>query len=95
MRATAVLQALKTITMSIFQGNSAAQAFAQTRIHRHYALKNLEARGAEIAEVAPTEWHGEGGKSGNNKTGHLTVRFKKRDGTFVTTHHVYQDDSHY
>lgn len=52
MRTSAVLQALKTITMSIFQGNPTGEAFAQTRIHRHYAIQNLEARGAEIAEVA-------------------------------------------
>ena len=113
MRASSVLQALKTVTMSIFQSDPTGAAFAQARIHRHYAIKNLEARGVEIAEVAqvalcftlfpstlklwnsPTEWHGEGGKSGNNKTGHLTVRFKTKDGAHITTHHVYQDDSHY
>ncbi|KAJ7076497.1 hypothetical protein B0H15DRAFT_864036 [Mycena belliarum] len=97
MRVTAVLQALKSVIFSAPTPfiDAAQQMFVKTRVKSHYKLKNLEGRGVEYAYIRPTGWHGEGGKSGNNTTGHVTVVFKDKDDKHVTTHHVYQDDSHY
>ena len=43
----------------------------------------------------PTGWHGEGGNSGDNRTGHITVDFITANGVHVTTQHVYRNDSDY
>ncbi|KAI0073441.1 hypothetical protein K474DRAFT_1710720 [Panus rudis PR-1116 ss-1] len=98
MRFTSVLNDLKCIifthkTGPILQPEN--RAFGEARIHRHYEIMDLESRGVEEAVVRPTDWHGEGGTSGDNQTGHLTVDFRDKDGNHVTTHHVYKDDSHY
>ncbi|PPR03663.1 hypothetical protein CVT24_007777 [Panaeolus cyanescens] len=93
MKVTNVLQILKQVVMPIFtkERDISARAFAMERIHRHYVIKGLEGRGVELANVRPTPWHGEGGKSNNHRTGHLTVDFLDALGNHITTQHVYKD----
>jgi hypothetical protein len=42
----------------------------------------------ELTTCSPTGWHGEcpQGKTG----GHLTVKYRKKNGDHVTTKHIYQ-----
>ncbi|KAJ7196861.1 hypothetical protein GGX14DRAFT_574671 [Mycena pura] len=78
------------------------QTAAEARIQRHVALKEQakhnKFQGPVDAKPRDTYFHGEGGISDPNGTaadGHMTVDFFDENGTFLTTHHVYKDDSGY
>ncbi len=110
-RATAFLNAAKAVRDMIEWNGMWARKphereFAAARISTHFVAKNLEARGVEKIDVRfvsgcriirrilsliscarPTSWHG--------PDGHLTIKCYRADGSFVTTHHVFQTDEEY
>ena len=85
------------------------RASAALRIRAHYERMKLEKVGVTVANVryvlirstrphylttcSPTGWHGESGAATHG--GHLTVRFKKADGSHFKTQHVYPTDEAY
>ncbi|KAJ7666241.1 hypothetical protein DFH06DRAFT_1295350 [Mycena polygramma] len=83
---------IRLVGVEVDQG---AYTFVKSRVKAHFKLKKLKQRGVKHASVRPTPWHGEGGNSGDNRTGHITVDFLDKHGRHVTTHHVYKDNTHY